>query len=599
MERPIEPPINLDEHVPFTLDKYGAVVLTDRKAVAPPSANSQNVQPPIAAQQIAVADDPALAEKMEKARVLTSNNPNDAYEFGTANRNSKLLANEAFKLKGTVAGGVFESAANRLNESDKLIADVGGIDLSSPKGRTDYIKVVDTLSDRDKAREAGYGTIADNPKLGTALVQFLLGDKLGAVASITGGNVKTYTEFNDKGQMRVVKRNDLGEIDSVFDDVGRLIKYEQYRKEGGSRPLEHTIAYKIRVLNAEKNATAFATTIGNYNSANGVMNTIGERAKIQEALYPMLKSLTPKQQEILASFTQGTIGTTTSAARLKNKFDQGGYNAGDKIEAEDARILGGGVNGPLTFDGKNTWTDAVGKTYNSNTLKNTLDQMTNSSNIDKQFTQTRANLAEQMAKYGLDQKGINALDTYFDLEQQNQKDIAKFTNIIPGVIQLPTNELKAGDQPTRLLLNSLAAQKGARQMSELLDYTNKNYANERSNDSTFTPEPGRYEGAFVNTESNKKLNAEFNARALGLISKPAPQVEKELPLEKAGIASIPPADLKKQLVDPYTSPTESPTDAQKRLDAARQAVTNKAIQQQKDKAASRAIQESLNRFKGK
>lgn len=571
-------------------------------AIAPPPINDATggltvaVNPDQPVQPMTAPIDPAIAQKAATADAVTSNDPNDAFEHGIQSGNTDLLRSKAAQLKGSLAGQAFEEAAGKVDASQKLISDASAIDLSQPDGKKDYVKMVDTLSDRDKARAAGYGTIADNPKLGTALVQFLLGDKAGAVASITGGNVKTFTEFNDKGQMRVVKRNDLGEIDSVYDDVGKLISYDQYRKEGGSRALEHTLARKIQLQNAEKNATAFATSIGNYNVANGVMNAIGERAKRQEALYPMLKSLTPQQQEILASHSQATIGSATSLARLKNNFDQGGYNAGDKIEAEDARILGGGVKGPLTFDGKNTWTDSVGKTYSSSTLKSTLDQLTSSSNIDGKFTRTRADLAREMALHGLNQEGINALDTYFDLEQQNQKDIARHANIIPGVIQLPTSELKVGDQPTRLLLNSLAAQKGAQQMNELLDYTNKNYAKERLNDSTFTPEPGRYEGAFVNTDSNKRLNAEYNAKALGLISKPVPMVENPL-IPKIDIPTN--SNLKTPGIAPYKDFSESPTDAQKKLDAARQAETTKAIQQQRDRAASRAIQESLNKFKGK
>ena len=593
MALPIAPPISLDD--PVTGKAYGnmpsapPISLADPEAVAPLDANTQGTQ------QITVANDPLLAKKMEAARVSTSNDPNDAYEFGAANSDSKLLADKAFQLKGTLAGSVFQNAADKLTASKKLMTDVSGIDLSSPKGRTDYIKVVDTLSDRDKAREAGYGTIADNPKLGTALVQFLLGDTLGAVASITGGNVKTYTEFNDKGQMRVVKRNDLGEIDSVFDDVGRLITYDQYRKEGGSRPLEHTMAYKIRVLNAEKNATAFAANIDNYNVANSVMSAIGERAKRQEALYPMLKSLTPKQQGILASFTDATVGNASSFARLKNNFDQGGFTAGQTIKAEDARALGVGIDSALEFKGNDTWTDAVGHTYSSQTLKNKLDQVSGSSNIDARFNKTRENLAREMSLAGLSQEGINALDVYFDLERQNQQDIVRNAKIIPGFIELPTSELKVGDQPTRLLLNSLQAQKGAQKMSEFLDYTNTNYAKERANDPAFTPEPSRYEGAFVNTNTNKRLNAEYNAKALGLISKPAPTVEKEL-LPGAGTAAVPFTENKTNAVAPYVE-TKSPSAEQESANTERQKNINKALEDQKNKAARRAIQNSLKQFK--
>lgn len=601
MARTNELPINLDD--PVTGTKYinvpstPPISLAEPKAVAPSSATIQSVQPLSADQQITVANDPLLAKKMDEARVSTSKDPNDAYEFGAANSDPKLLADKASEFKGTLTGQVFQNAADKLTASKKLMTDVSGIDLSSPQGRTDYIKVVDTLSDRDKAREAGYGTIADNPKLGTALVQFLLGDKLGAVASITGGNVKTYTEFNDKGQMRVVKRNDLGEIDSVFDDVGRLITYDQYRKEGGSRPLEHTMAYKIRVLNAEKNATAFAANIDNYNVANSVMSAIGERAKRQEALYPMLKSLTPKQQVILASFTDATVGNASSFARLKNNFDQGGFTVGQTIKAEDARALGAGIDSAIEFKGNNTWTDSVGNTYSSQTLKNKLDQVSGSSNIDARFNKTRENLAREMAIAGLSQEGINALDVYFDLERQNQQDIVRNAKIIPGFIELPTSELKVGDQPTRLLLNSLQAQKGAQKMSEFLDYTNTNYAKERANDPAFTPEPSRYEGAFVNTNTNKRLNAEYNAKALGLISKPAPTVEKEL-LPGAGTAAVPFTENKTNSVaPPYTEPKQSPSEEQKDANSERQKNITKALEEQKNKAARRAIQNSLKQFK--
>ena len=569
-------------------------------AIAPPPINDATggltvaVNPDQPVQPMTAPIDPAIAQKAATADAVTSNDPNDAFEHGIQSGNTDLLRSKADQLKGSLAGQAFEEAAGKVDASQKLISDASAIDLSQPNGKKAYVDMVDTFSDRDKARAAGYGTIADNPKLGTALVQFLLGDKAGAVASITGGNVKTYTEFNDDGKMRVVKRNDLGEIDSVYDDVGKLISYEQYRKEGGSRALEHTMARKIDLLNAEKNATAFATNRGNYQTANSVMNAIGERAKRQEALYPMLKSLTPKQLETLASANQAVIGKTSSLARLKSDFDQGGITVGTTIKAEDAKALGIGVDTALTFKGNNTWKDAVDNTYSSATLQNKLNQLTSSSKIDKQFTQTRADLARQMSIHGLSPEGINALDTYFDLEQQNQKDIARFASIIPGFIQLPTSELKVGDTPTRMLLNTLQAQKGAQQMSEFLDFTDKKYEFERSFNNKFTPEPGRYEGAYLSTKANKRLNEEYNAKALGLISKPAPQVEKELSPDNASVGSLSSNQLKDAAIPTYTD-MESPTVKTNKANEDRQAATNKTIQNQKNARGTANSQENVNK----
>lgn len=534
--------------------------------------------------------------------VSLDSDPTNVFENAAANRDSTAFRDLQTKYPDTLVADAARNAADKLDKRGKIISDIGAIDLSQPAGRQQFQKVAETLSDRDKARAAGYETIADNPRIGDALVKFLLGDKAGAVMSITGGNVKTFTEFDDKGKIMLVNRNDLGQVDSVYDASHNLIPYAEYLANGGSRSLEHTMYRDIQKKNIEKNIAAFATDSGNFNKVAGVLDAAAQRAKRQEDLYPILKGFTNAQQHVLSSFDSATKGVTQNLNRMKQFVNQANIGIGDQISAEDAKSLGGGVKGALTFEGNNTWKDSAGNRFSADTLKNLLKSQTNSAKVEQQFNLTKQNLAEQMLAQGLGPEGLAAVKEYFDLEEENQKAFALHADKMPGFIELPTSKLDIADQPVRLLLHSLETQKAAKQMQKFQNYRMKNYNFETQNDKSFTPEPGRYEGAFVGTNENQELNNEFNQKAKEIIRTKQPVITNELLPNQAVTGSLTPDLLNSAAMTQgeVKEPAMTPSEEQQRVLKQKRENEKNATARQKADQASKSMQDTLkNAFGGK
>lgn len=564
--------------------------------VAPPPSGPASLAPDASGQPPVPFKTPAVDDP-----VSLDSDPSNDYENAAANRDATSFRSLQAKYPDTLVADASGNAADKLEKRGNIIKDIGAIDLSQPAGRQQFQKVAETLSDRDKARAAGYETIADNPRIGDALVKFLLGDKAGAVMSITGGNVKTFTEFDDKGKIMLVNRNDLGQVDSVYDASHNLIPYAEYLANGGSRALEHTLARKIQTSNLEKNTTAFATDSENANKSLGVLNAAAQRAKRQQDLYPIFKGFTPAQQQVLSSYDNATTGATQNLNRIKQVVNQANIGIGEQISAEDAKSLGSGVKGALTFEGNNTWKDAAGNRFSADTLKNLLKSQTNSANIEQTFKSTKQNLAEQMLAQGLGPTGLAAVKEYFDLEEENQKAFSAHADKMPGFIELPTSKLDIADQPTRLLLHSLQTQKAYDQMRSYYDFREKNYKFETQNDKSFTPEPGRYEGAFVGTNQNQDLNNKYNQKAKEIIRTQPPVITDELLPTNAVTGALTPA-LKNSAVMTQGEVKEgvAPSDEQQRVLKQKRENEKAATARQKADQASKSMQDTLkNAFGGK
>ena len=565
--------------------------------VAPPPSGPASLAPDASGQPPVPFKTPAVDDP-----VSLDSDPSNDYENAAANRDATSFRSLQAKYPDTLVADASGNAADKLEKRGNIIKDIGAIDLSQPAGRQQFQKVAETLSDRDKARAAGYETIADNPRIGDALVKFLLGDKAGAVMSITGGNVKTFTEFDDKGKIMLVNRNDLGQVDSVYDASHNLIPYAEYLANGGSRALEHTLARKIQTSNLEKNTAAFATDSGNFNKVAGVLDAAAQRAKRQEDLYPIFKGFTPAQQQVLSSYDDATKGITQNLNRMKQFVNQANIGIGDQISAEDAKSLGGGIKGALTFEGNNTWRDSANNRFSADTLKNLLKSQTNSANVEQQFRATKQNLAEQMLAQGLGPEGLAAVKEYFDLEEENQKAFASHADKMPGFIELPTSKLDIADQPTRLLLHSLQTQKAAKQMQEFQNYRTKNYNFETQNDKSFTPEPGRYEGAFVGTNKNQELNNEFNQKAKEIIRTKQPVITNELLPSQAVTGSLTPDLMNSAAMtqSEFKEPVIPPSEEQQRVLKQKRENEKAATARQKADQASKSMQDTLkNAFGGK
>lgn len=179
-----------------------------------------------------------MQELMQPATVQ---NPNAIADAAIENRDVQGLTQIAKDTIGTPASEVALRLAQTIEKGaadfNKLVAPIekaGGV--GTPEGR---VQVANTFQ-----------TVADNPQWGTALLKYVMGDKMGAVKQVTGGDITKKISYDNSGNQIEETHNALGEALSYFDPkLGRNISKEEYaNRVGGISSWENTLKGKTEAL---------------------------------------------------------------------------------------------------------------------------------------------------------------------------------------------------------------------------------------------------------------------------------------------------------------------------------------------------------------
>jgi len=173
----------------------------------------------------------------------------NAYNKAVENHDSAALINIAKQNPTSEVGQTAIDAAKTVENGKYELKT-----LTEP-----IAKAVPGSPEANIAAAKTFETIKDNPRYGTALVRWLMGDKVGAGLMLTGGNEKDNVIWDPEGNSYTQTTNDLGQRVRLIDAKGNIISREEAdaRKIGYSA-YENTIAAKSRTLNAEKNVTQYA-----------------------------------------------------------------------------------------------------------------------------------------------------------------------------------------------------------------------------------------------------------------------------------------------------------------------------------------------------
>jgi hypothetical protein len=177
--------------------------------------------------------------------------PNDVatYDSAVENHDSGALVNLAKKDPISEVGQTALSSAKTIeNGKYELATLVAPIAKAPPNSPEANIAAANTFQ-----------TVKDNPKYGTALVRWLMGDKIGAGRLLTGGDETDNVVWDANGNSYTQTTNALGQRVGIVDAQNRPISREEAdaRKIGYSA-YENTIAAKNRALNAENNVKQYA-----------------------------------------------------------------------------------------------------------------------------------------------------------------------------------------------------------------------------------------------------------------------------------------------------------------------------------------------------
>jgi hypothetical protein len=518
----------------------------------PPEADATGGVVPVAPPEVAVAPvgvappSNVVPIKQGGLTVKTATvNDADVFESAVDSGDAKAL----YSLTTSFDPRVREAAQDKvavIQKSDALVKALAPIDTNTPEGRIEIAQVYQTLNNRDEARAKGWTTIQDNPQVGTALLRFVMGDKIGALNQITGGAVKAETEYDDQGKMLIVNRNELGQIDSIFDPDGKMISRQEYAARGGSRDLDKTLARKQQLQMQEANTATYLKDTEKQNKSVGALEAASIYSREMSELSKDFVDADPETSAMLASFNSSTLNYANNASQTIGLLDSLSKSKTKDLSAGQIKdiVTGvGNITGQIIKHEEGDKFNVGGKSGVSvSDLLQQTKQSSTSAAIERSVNQSKENVAKQIkiiqaSKMDPQDKAaqiqkLAKLDRYFDLAGQREKIYAENKDNLPSFAQIPTNLPNITDQASRLKLNAIQGEYAATQVFEFNKWKNEELKKERAVNTNFVPEPGRYEAQWVKQGKFKELEKEFRDQARAVLNempKVGPKVEaKEL-----------------------------------------------------------------------
>jgi hypothetical protein len=476
---------------------------------------------------VAPPEPKAVAPINAAALIAPSKSDRDVFEMAVESGDGKTLK----ALTASPDPDVSKAASTKVQviEKNKPFAEaLAKIDPSTPEGRIDIAKTYQTLNNRDEAQAKGWSTVKDSPQLGTALLRYVMGDKTGAMRQITGGDVKSETEYDDAGNMLVVNRNELGQIDSVFDKEGKMISREDYAARGGSRELDKTLFRERQKAFQKDYITKYITDTENQNKSAGALGAAAGYSKEMADLASGFKDLDPKTAEMLASFNASTLNFGTSVSNTIQDLNSASSSKGKSLNADKIKEIEnktGSVLGTVfTHVEGDTFKNAAGETASASALAQKMQSAATGKTLERSVSQAKDDIAKQIRIAQTEGapperiKQLQNMERYFDLAGMREKIYLENKEKMPSFVQLPTQLAKVTDQAARLKLNALQGEYAAAQMNAFLEWKADQLKKERSVDPNFVPEPGRYEAQWVKQKEYGRLEDEFRQRARNTLS---------------------------------------------------------------------------------
>lgn len=426
----------------------------------------------------------------------------------------------------------FDSAIDTRNKAQ--LASVISTDPTSPVASTalDALNHINTEEAKFKSvtdnidKAGGPGTPGGNiaaaqqfgfhPKLGSALVAYLMGQKEAAYNLATGGQEKDTVEFGKDGGRFYRTTNALGQTIKVLDSDGNELTPSQVQDLGiGYSSYEATQKAKLEEENkkARQDASNLNTKINNV--WYGTTQT--DASQVEPALKNIQKikaQLSPKVFSELAGFL--TSGTNVTSGSSSNKQDINTKNNSTVTNEKK----GAGLNATAAVGGEQSKfgnlgskANATAETGSSTTVGGTDQGLTGSSarnEIEKTLQTNKQALAAKLQLSGLGAEEqaqmLNAFDVMAKAKLNEQNLIALHKGEKPSFISLISNT-QLGDQQSQLEAQMLQVLHNKEQMDKYLPYYNKSMDMFRKTGTI--PDFGQIESAFIDTPEHKDISKKY------------------------------------------------------------------------------------------
>jgi predicted RNA-binding protein Jag len=436
------------------------------------------------------------------------------YEDAAANGDPASMYSLTSRVKGTELEPVVKRSAeimqknlDEFQKEIKPVMDKGG--PGTPEGRIATAKTIDYM--------------ADKPQKMRAFVEMLIGNPNWRLF-VTGGTEKKQLIYDNQGNPIEKTVNELGNtLKAVDANTGQQLTREEVAARGGFVPsLQEAIGYKTKVQQAQFNTEAF-------NKANQATADYSSKAPELKELYGELGQrlknlgeveLTEAQRQAIGTFTTRSLGYSQTVSdglnALRQKVDNKNVSLSEAQQKSLSAVLEK-MGFRVGADGS-----VVNKTGEAVT-KNELDQaqksLTNGTQFDRNFTQSKEDFIRSEVFKGLGAGDMKNIGRILDLQQmaeRTQLELSSKHGNLPFLINPKSYQL--GDEFVRGEALALIGEFNQDATQAFSDWRKTQLA--KYKDKSQVPSAGELESAFSRTEAFRDLRQQFAERNREILRRP-------------------------------------------------------------------------------
>jgi YD repeat-containing protein len=419
------------------------------------------------------------------------------------------------RVKGTDLEPVVKRSADIMQKNlddfqkdIKPVMDKGG--PSTPEGRIAVGKTIDYM--------------ADKPQKMRAFVELLIGNPNWRLF-VTGGTEKTEIKYDLQGNPIEKTTNELGKTTKAVDaNTGQLMTREEVAARGNFVPsLQEAMGYKTKVQEAAFNTQAF-------NAANAATSAYEAKAPELNQVYGEMRQrlqnlagadLSAEQRKAIGAFTNRTLGYSQTVSdglnALRQKVDNKNVSLSEAQQKAMNVVIG---EGNLRVGADGSVVNKSGEAVTKNELDQLQKSLTNGTQFDRNFTQSKDDFIRSEVFKGLSEAEMKNIGRVLDLQQmaeRTQLELSSKHGTLPFLINPKSYQL--GDEFVRGEASALIGEFNQQATQAFADWRKTQLA--KFKDKSQVPSAGELESAFARTDAFRELRQQFADKNREILRRPA------------------------------------------------------------------------------
>lgn len=436
------------------------------------------------------------------------------YEDAASNGDPVSMYSLTSRVKGTEFEPVVKRSAEIMqrNLDDfqkdiKPVIDNGG--PGTPEGRIATAKTIDYM--------------ADKPQKMRAFVEMLIGNPNWRLF-VTGGTEKTEIKYDMQGNPIEKTTNELGKTVRAIDaNTGQPLTRDEIAARGNFVPsLQEAIGYQQKKATSEFNTQAF-------NKANAATADYAAKAPELKLLYGELGQrlknlgeveLTEAQRQAIGTFTTRSLGFSQTVSDGLNALRQKVDNKNVSLSEAQQKALSGVIDGVgLRIGADGSIVNKSGEAVTKNELDQIQKSLTNGTQFDRNFTQSKEDFIRSEVFKGLGAGDMKNIGRILDLQQmaeRTQLELSSKHGNLPFLINPKSYQL--GDEFVRGEASALIGEFNQDATEAFANWRKQQLA--KFKDKSQVPSAGELESAFARTQEFRDLRQQFADKNREILRRP-------------------------------------------------------------------------------